>query len=363
MKIIKRYILGQFFQPFFWCLVLFIGLFWVIDLFEHIDEIVKAGVPPYVLCDYYFSLTPYIFVQISPIIMILATIYTLSNMNRSNEIMAIKAVGINLWSVINLFLAIGLLMSAASFLVNERVQPELYLHAQELKDNYFRNQPGTEVVNREMRDISFYGSGNRIFIINSYDIDRKQMNNVIISQNDEQNRLLRQIAAKRAQWMDGYWMFYDAIITDYEKGELSGEPVHHTESVLDIKETPRDIERANIQPNLMSYWRLKKYIRRLEASGFDTTRELAVFYSKTALPLANFILVFFAVPFTLTRRRESSALLGISLSVAISFSYWGVNAVSLSLGKIGTMPPLVAAWMPNLFFLMLGLSLIDSVKK
>ena len=113
MKILKRYVLGEFLKPYFGCLILFISLSWIIDLFEHIDEIVKARVPLFVLCDYYFSLTPYIFVQISPIIIILATIYTLGSLNKNNEIMAIKAIGVNLWSIIGIFIGFGLLVPAA----------------------------------------------------------------------------------------------------------------------------------------------------------------------------------------------------------------------------------------------------------
>ncbi len=362
MKLIKRYILGEFLKPFLWCFILFISLSWIIDLFEHLDEIAKAEVPLFVICDYYFSLTPFIFVKISPIIIILATIYTLNNFNRNNEIMAIKAIGINLWSIIWLFLGVGIFMSAVSFVVNEVVKPEASMHVEDLKEEYFKPFSKREI-NKIMNDITFYGSHNRIFVINSYDLKRQRMNNVTISEHNKDNQLVKQIVAKQAQWVDGYWIFYDCIISEYDQSILKAEPISYTEKVIIIDEKPKDIKRANILPQLMSYWRLKKYIRRLKSSGFTAHKELVVLYSKIAFPLANFIIVFFAVPFTLTQKRSGSALLGITMSIAVSFSYWGINAVSLSLGKIGVFPPLLAAWFTNLIFFFVGVGLVESIKK
>ncbi|MFH2139064.1 MAG: LptF/LptG family permease [Candidatus Omnitrophota bacterium] len=358
MKILKKYILGEFLKPYVWCLILFISLSWIIDLFEHLDEIAKAKVPLFVLCDYYFSLTPYIFVQISPVIMILATIYTLSTLNKNNEIMAIKAIGVNLWSIIGIFIIFGLFISSVSFSINELIKPDSYLHAENLKESYFKTNAKKEK-NNIMKDLTLYGSHNRIFIINSYDAKRYQMNNIIISENNSKNEVSRQVVAKRAQWVEGYWLFYDCIISEYSKGELVGSPEHYVEKVILIDEQPKDFKRANIQPNLMSYWQLKKYIRRLENNGFKARKELVEFYSKVSFPLANFIIIFFVVPFTLTQKRNTSTILGITISIAISFSYWTVHAVCMSFGKIGILPPFISAWMTNTIFLFTGIWLIE----
>jgi len=362
MKILREYILGEFLKPFFACFVLFITLTWIIDLFDHLDEIVKAKVPLFVLCDYYFSLTPFIFVNIAPIIIILATIFTLSSLNRNSEIMAIKAIGINLWTIIWIFLGFGVLMCVLSFCVNEVVKPDAYLHSLSLKEQYFKASANLEK-NKIMKDVTLYGSSNRIFIINSYDVKRQQINNIMISENDTNNQLSRQIIAKKAQWMDGFWIFYDAIISEFDNGTLKGEPTHFDEKIVLIDEKPRDIKRANLQPDLMSYWQLKKYIRRLQSGGFKANKELVTLYSKVAFPLANFILIFFAVPFTLTRSRSETLFAGIATSIGISFSYWGVNALSLSLGKVGFLPPMLSAWLTNILFLFIGIGLIETIKK
>ena len=276
--------------------------------------------------------------------------------------MAIKAIGINLWSIIGIFIGFGILMAAFNFGVNELLKPDSYTHSMDLKESYFKQ---TSKIEKDtiLKDLTMYGSKNRIFVINSYDVKRQQMSNVIISESDRNNQLLKQIVAKRAQWLDGYWMFYDCIISEYVDGKLKQAPTHFQEEVIVIDELPKDISRANIQPNFMNYWQLKKYIRRLQSNGFDANKELVEFYSKIAFPLANVIMIFFVVPFTLTQKRNSSAIMGITISIIISFSYWTVHAINLSLGKIGVLPPLLAAWLTNIIFLVSGLWLSETTKK
>jgi lipopolysaccharide export system permease protein len=242
------------------------------------------------------------------------------------------------------------------------VKPASYLHSLSLKEEYFRsseNKEKTEI----MKNIALYGSHNRIFVINSYDSKRQQMTNVIISENNARNQLSQQIVAQKAQWLEGYWIFYDCIITTFHDDGSQSQPEHYDEKVILIDETPVDIQRANVQPDLMSYWQLKKYIRRLTGNNLNASKELVIFYNKLAFPLANFIIIFFAVPFTLTRSRNESIFLGITVSIALSFSYWGVNAVSLSLGKIGVLSPLLSAWLTNIVFFFTGIGLIESIKK
>ena len=54
--------------------------------------------------------------------------------------------------------------------------------------------------------------------------------------------------------------------------------------------------------------------------------------------------------------------LGIGASVAIGFAYFVVNAVLLSYGRSGVLPPLVAAWGANFLFVLGGIWLAMTAK-
>jgi lipopolysaccharide export system permease protein len=57
-----------------------------------------------------------------------------------------------------------------------------------------------------------------------------------------------------------------------------------------------------------------------------------------------------AIPFSLRGRREGGAARDFGLCLAITFFYWLFFSIGLSLGTNGTVPPLLAAWLPSMVF-------------
>jgi lipopolysaccharide export LptBFGC system permease protein LptF len=60
-----------------------------------------------------------------------------------------------------------------------------------------------------------------------------------------------------------------------------------------------------------------------------------------------------AVPFALSMGRRGG-LTGIAIAIAVAISYWVVAGTFSSLGEFGTLPPLLAAWSPDLLFAIAG---------
>ena len=85
MKIMDRYILKEFIKALIYCLTAFIFLYIIADLFTYIDEMIRNRVTVRTALVYYGTFVPTIFVQVSPMAALLATIYTLSNLKRYNE--------------------------------------------------------------------------------------------------------------------------------------------------------------------------------------------------------------------------------------------------------------------------------------
>jgi lipopolysaccharide export system permease protein len=73
-------------------------------------------------------------------------------------------------------------------------------------------------------------------------------------------------------------------------------------------------------------------------------------------------MVILGIPFALRNSRSGGIALGIGASVAIGFAYFVVNAVLLSYGRSGVLPPVVAAWGTNLIFIAGGVWLAMTVK-
>ncbi len=334
----------------------------MLDLFGHIDEILREKVGLGVLARYYLSFVPLIFVLTAPIAMLLATLFVLSGMNRHNEITAMKACGASLLRITTPFLILGLIMSVLSFLVNDRLVPKGTLISMTIKETEIEKKslPKKEKV---LSDVTFYGTRNRLFYIKSYDVGDNLLNDIIILEHDKRNVVRSRIVADHARWEQDRWRFYNvAIYRQNGNGEVLGEPLIYKEKLIDIDERPEDFQRRQREPIFMSFRELRNYIVKFEEISPDALRGLAVdLHQKVAFPFANLVIILIGIPFALTKRIGGGILRGIGVSIAVSFLYYCLMFISCSLGKAGFLPPVVSAWMANLIFGATGIFLIRKV--
>jgi lipopolysaccharide export system permease protein len=104
----------------------------------------------------------------------------------------------------------------------------------------------------------------------------------------------------------------------------------------------------------MSFFELKDYVKKVEAEGYDPTTYQVDMNGKIAFP---FICIIMALAGAATGMRsfvKANMPAAIALGVLISFLYWIMYGFCLSMGYATILPPVVAAWVANLFFLCLG---------
>jgi lipopolysaccharide export system permease protein len=110
-------------------------------------------------------------------------------------------------------------------------------------------------------------------------------------------------------------------------------------------------------PEAMKFKELATYISNLESSGVGATKERVELYLKISVPLANFIVIFLGAPLALQSHRAGLAY-GFGLAILLGFMLWGALAVGRAFGQDGTLPPLVAAFLPDTIFGLIGLGML-----
>ena len=101
--------------------------------------------------------------------------------------------------------------------------------------------------------------------------------------------------------------------------------------------------------DMMTYGQLQDFIGRLQASGADAARYMVALQRKIAFPLMTVIMTLLAVPFAVTTGRRG-ALYGIGAALVIAITYRIAESVFGAFGAGGLLPPVLAAWAPNLLF-------------
>jgi len=354
MRILERYTLKTYLGPLIWCLMIFIGLYLILDLLGHLDEILRYRVPVSLLALYYGTMIPLIFVQVAPFACLMATLYSLGNLNRHQELMAMRASGVNPFRIVAPLLWVGGLISVGVLMVNESVAPQAALTTSSIKANHLERPGDPNKPHRVLKTIEHlaaYGTGHTLLYARSFDPVEKKMAGIVILQHGQELSLRRKIAAESAIWTGSQWKFMNGTILQFNaKGQAMGRPVPFQSKLIQAGDRPEALEKSESQSAFMNMRDLSQYIRRLRGAGGATIRKLTVdLYAKPAAAMACLVLILIGIPFSIQPVRGGTAM-GLSLGLGVGLAFYGINALSIALGKGGWLPPFIAAWGAPLAF-------------
>jgi lipopolysaccharide export system permease protein len=194
------------------------------------------------------------------------------------------------------------------------------------------------------------------------------MENLCIIKIDDNFNILERIDAKQGIWNNDKWIIKEAYIRNFTNNiETSVQKIDSYE--LKTSDAPEDfviVKRSFEDTLTTNLFRLKKLIDLLKQSGFQYREELVNYHLKIAFPLATFILTLLgiSIPFLFhTQKSFLNAALSFIVTVITAFFYMGFLTIGLSLGKTGTLSPILSAWISNIIFISLGFFVLVKIKK
>jgi len=364
MRILDRYILKSILGIFFGCILLFLFLYIIVDVFGHLDEILKHKTELLLLKQYYLAYLPVIFVQITPIACLLATLYTLGTLNRNNEVIAMRASGLSIWQITKTIIIFGVIISIFVFLLNEKVIPQSQVILEKIKIQ-MEGQEQKKFLEKEIiKNLSMYGLKNRLIFVNKFSVKDSTMEGITILEQDKHQNITKKVVASKGVWKEGIWTFYNSITYDFdENDQIKQGPVYFKEEIMNITETPKDFLSQVQLPEFMNTAQLDDYIYRLSKSGAETVvRNLKVdLYQRYASPLTSLVIIIVGIPFALKIKKRVTALASFGICFMLGFLYYVSNAISVAFGKAGFLPPIVAVSLSHVLFFLLGVFAVYSL--
>jgi lipopolysaccharide export system permease protein len=359
MKILDRYILGRFTAILLFALIAFISIFIIVDLIEKLDDLLKQKVAFFIIVKLYLFSLPYIIVLTLPVAMLLSSLFSVGNMARQNELVAMKASGLSLYRILAPLFVFGFLVSLFAWGFGEFVLPGASERYNYLRDEYLekhREAWRKRILNPILRD-----DAGKLLSMRDFHTAQKNGNLVSIRRFDENENLIGRIDARRIEWQDSVWMLYDGYERIFKQGEEIAVPFAKRKfNKTSIK--PEDFDQLLKNPEEMSFKELKAFIEEVKRNGGDADRWLVDLYLKTAIPLANFIIILFGAPLSSPKRRGGMAT-GFGVSLVICFVYFGIVKTSQTMGHSGLLPPLLAAWVANIIFAIAGIFVLMRTSK
>ena len=351
--LLDDYVLRDFFVYLGMILSTFLVLVLVFTLFELVGDIMRNKIPTTVVAEYLLNVTPYLLYKIAPLVMLLAVLVTFGLMQRSNEITAIKATGTSIYRVVTPVIVAAAVLAAGLFFADQLYFPHTNKR-QEALHNQIKGKPAQTYLRPDRKWI--FGQSNDIYYYQFFDPDRDQFGNITVFQLDRTNfTVTRRIHAERARWSDNLnrWEYERgweralnvAAIANYRPFEVA--------TFADLPETPSYFKKEVKQDTEMNYEELRNYIRDLQQGGFDVVRLRVELHEKLSYPLTTLIMAFLAIPFSLSTGKRG-AITGIAVAVGIAVFYIVVSRLFEAMGNLSQLPPALAAWSPDLIFVLVG---------
>lgn len=362
MRILDRYLIKNLLIPIIFCSFTLIFLVIIADLFDHLSDLMKNKTPFHFLIQYYIHLIPIAFVRTIPWATMLGTIFLLVDFNTHNEILAMKIAGLSISKIILPILYIGFLIGIVSFLVNDRLVPSTFRKAEAILEERIEHASDPKVeASPTVQNFTYFSIDNRLYYAKKLDIKKNTLEGLIVLFFDAQKRVKRKLFAKEGHWEGDTWRLRN--VTDYgtnAEGKILGEPRVYSEKIYEeIEETPKEFMSASSEGALLSYKELKYYIQQMEENGLHAYPEMVELQYKLSSPWNSLIMMLISILFLTVSRKKKVIALNVLYCLALVFSFHVIGAVSLALGKAGTLPPFLSAWSNNFVFSLGSLFFLD----
>lgn len=359
MTILDRYILKKFIQVLLYAIAAFITIFIVVDLIENLDHFINYKFPKETVFTFYIYYIPFIVVLVLPIAMLISSLFSIGNLAKQNEIVAMKAAGISLYRIFLPIFCISVIISILAFGIANYLVPGATEKQAIINEKYSGKTSrtfGYRLSNIQLRD----DQGHQI-IMRNFNVQNNVGNTVSIRTFDNSNLLFR-IDARRMTWQDSMWLLHEGYVRDFSNNRETAIPFDKRE-FRDTSLRPENIAKILKNPEEMSYAELQEFIAEVKRNGGDPDRWLVDLYLKIALPLANFIIVLFGSPLSSSQTQRTGVTKGFGISLIVTFIYFGILKTTQAMGHNGKIEPLLAAWFSNLIFGVIGLFILIRAKK
>lgn len=375
MWILDRYLLRQFVQSFLICFLSLAGLYVVLHAFSNLEDFInyaqKQGIPVLRLIASYYSLqTVLFFDRTSGVMALIAAMFTISWIQRHNELVALQSAGVSRVRVVAPIIAAAAVLSLFSAANRELVIPrfnrEMSRRPQDLAGGQglapcydYRTYvfiQGKAAYADEMRisepnfllPVSLDRYGKQLVAENAYykppEADRPggYLLDKVESPKD--------LTSRPSLTLDGK----PAIITPHDApdwlapdqcfvvSELTFEQLTAGTAWLQLLSTPDLIRALNN-----------------DALGLEADVRVTV-HTRIVRPLLDMTLLFLGLPLVLTRQSRNvfiamglcALLVSVFSMVVIGFQY---------LGSIYSVTPALAAWAPLIIFVPVAVAMADSM--
>jgi LPS export ABC transporter permease LptG/LPS export ABC transporter permease LptF len=342
--------------------VALLGIFYIAAFVDLSDKLFKGMVTPLTMLEYFRYSTPQWLYYIVPLAVLLSALVTVATLTKNSELIVMKACGVSLYRAAAPMFVAAMAIGGGLFLLQETILGPSTRRAEELRQVI---KGGTPQSLNLLNNRWLVGTNGQIYHYVALDPRNDVLTGLDAyefapSMDRITGRTYADIASVTKDPTGKVWQIHSGWSRTFdESGDVKDE--------TDLVAAQRTLESADYfgteqpNPDFMGYLELRRYTEKLRSGGFAILKQQVALARKLAFPFVTLIMTLLAVPFASTIRR-SGAMGGIGVGIALAISYWTLISIFAALGTGGALPPVLAAWAPNLLFGAAALYLLLTVR-
>ncbi len=341
MRILRRYVLGQFLKSFILWLFTFIFILFVGNIMQLSNLIInqKIGLIPFLKFLTYLLLPLASYAL--PMAALLGSLMSLGRLSLNNEISAMKSSGISPFSIALPILTMGLLITAICLKLNDTVLPNITHARRQLISKLARKCPASIFEEGTLIE-SFKG-----YVIYVKRVEKNKLLGVYITRLNEEGPPTNIIAKTGLLLTPGADNTISLKLKDVtmDKIQDAGRLGRGRYNVYYLNlELPPEKEQSIKRLKDMSIAELNSAIVKFKSKKMDTALLFAEINRKLSLAFSALSLTLLGVPLGL--RRTAKRKVNFGAGFLIILLYYIIFAAGEGIGTCGISP--VVVWLPNI---------------
>jgi lipopolysaccharide export system permease protein len=347
MGILGRYILKELLKALF-PLWIFLGV--LLYLFETMSGALSLKEEFGVVASLYLYKIPKNLELMFPVAALFSVLTVLGAMNRGHEIVAAKSLGVKNSALLKPLLFATLFGSVFHYMVTDTWAPWGMKEYWEKWDLQIRGRQNVRTA-RIKRSKIWFRNQEVLYHVGFWDPRAQEIYDLSIYTFDSDFHVAQIIEARKAIWAKDRWIMKNGQVRLVDKKLMYPITRPFEERETKLLDPPDDLHIFNFKVDILGQEPLGELIDRSRRLGIPTAKWETLYHSRISFLLVALIFILLAFPRVTLFHRAKGAAGDILFVGGVCFSYWVIFHYGLSLGEYGRLPPILAAWLPNILAL------------
>ncbi|MDX2224366.1 MAG: LPS export ABC transporter permease LptG [Rhodospirillaceae bacterium] len=346
--ILSRYLMRAFLGRFAGLLLGLVLFLQTLDLLANANEVLAGGGPPTDTLLRYIALrVPSLIETVAPLAGLLGALTALVTLAKNSEILAMRAAGRSVLSLVGGLVTVGLALAILLFTFSELVVVRTNAMLEDWRDAGYRTDGSTAAI-----DNSWLMEGRTIIRVGHVMAGGAELRDVrLLTEGD--NAAVSDITdIARAVWTGERWQISGAR----RIGGDAAAAAPMTEWVTNLR--PEHFVRFANHPNELSLNTLQEYVGNVAIGTRPKYFYDTWLHQKIAGPVVLALMPLLAAIGAFAHHRQGSAVITVVWGITLGFLFIIIDNIVLALGQFGALPPLFAAWLPLALFATLGVWIV-----